>query len=233
MITSTLPAGAPTSTLPSSTSGSGTSGTGSSAVAGLTQNFNTFLTLLTTQLKNQDPMSPLDTNQFTQQLVSFSEVEQAINTNKNLTTLIQLQSTNETIGALPLIGRNIEYSDATAPLAGGAAAFSYSLPSGAAQAGVVVQDAQGNTVYSGAADASAGRHAFTWNGRDSAGRQLPDGGLYTLKVLATNATGAPITATVTATGKVENVSTVNGEATFSVGGYSVPMSKLVTIVNPS
>jgi flagellar basal-body rod modification protein FlgD len=235
MITSTLPTGTPTSNLPPSASSSNNNSgsAASSAAAGLTQNFDTFLTLLTTQLKNQDPLSPLDTNQFTQQLVSFSEVEQAINTNKNLTTLIQLQSANETIGALPLIGRSIEYSDATGPLAGGTAAFSYTLPSSAAQASVVVQDAQGNTVYSGAADPSAGRHAFAWDGRTSAGRQLPDGGLYTLKVLATSATGTPISATVTATGKVDNVSTVNGQATFNVGGYGVPMSKLVTVVNPS
>src|SRR6185437_9186982 len=91
-------------------------------VPDFTSNFNTFLTLLTT----------VDTSQFTQQLVGFSEVEQQINTNKNLQQLIQLQTSNEAIAAAPLVGQTIQYSDATAPLSGGAAGFSYSLPSNAA-----------------------------------------------------------------------------------------------------
>ena len=65
----------------------------------LSGNFSTFLTLLTTQLQNQDPMNPMDSNQFTQQLVEFSQVEQQINTNDNLKTIIG-QGTSQT-GALP------------------------------------------------------------------------------------------------------------------------------------
>src|SRR6185437_4592382 len=110
-----------------------TSGGSSNGVLNFTQNFNTFLTLLTTQLQNQDPLSPMDTNTFTQQLVSFSEVEQQIDTNNNLQSLIQLQTTNESIAALPLVGQQIQYSGATAPLEDGQAQFTYSLPSAAAQ----------------------------------------------------------------------------------------------------
>src|SRR5882762_3413381 len=85
-----------------------TSSSTSSGVPDFTSNFNTFLTMLTTQLKNQDPLSPLDTSQFTQQLVSFSEVEQQINTNMNLQQLIQLQTTNQAVAAAPLVGQNIQ-----------------------------------------------------------------------------------------------------------------------------
>ena len=60
----------------------------------LAGNFNTFLTLLTTQLQNQDPLDPLDTNQFTQQLVEFASVEQQVNMNTNLQTLISMQQTH-------------------------------------------------------------------------------------------------------------------------------------------
>jgi flagellar basal-body rod modification protein FlgD len=215
------------STPPAATSTAAT-GSGSSDPALLTQNFNTFLTLLTTQLKNQDPLSPLDTNQFTQQLVSFSQVEQAIDTNKNLQTLISLQNSSQTVSALPLVGRTIEYADSTAPLANGQASFSYTLPSNAAAAALTVVDANGKTVFSQPAVTAAGRHAFTWNGTTSAGSTAPDGA-YALKVVAADAAGQSIAATVTALGRVDGVSVVDNVATFDVGGVKVPMSELLTI----
>src|SRR5882762_11364297 len=85
--------------------------TSTSPVTGLGTDFTTFLSLLTTQLKNQDPLSPLDTNQFTQQLVSFSQVEQAINTNTKLSSLLSLQQADQSVTALPLVGHTVQYSD--------------------------------------------------------------------------------------------------------------------------
>src|SRR5215469_12889187 len=117
-------------------------------VPDFTSNFDTFLTMLTTQLKNQDPLSPVDTSQFTQQLVSFSEVEQQINTNKNLQQLLQLQTTDQAIAAAPLVGQTIQYNSATAPLANGQAAFEYTLPGQASSVNLLVKDAGGNVVFS-------------------------------------------------------------------------------------
>ena len=194
----------------------------------LTQNFTTFLTLLTTQLKNQDPLSPLDTNQFTQQLVSFSQVEQAIDTNKNLQALIGLQNSSETIQALPLVGRTIEYSDSTAPLSNGQATFSYTLPTNAAAGTLAVLDANGKVVFSQRAETAAGRHVFTWNGNTAAGATAADGD-YSLRIVAADAQGQPIAASITALGQVSGVSVVNNAATFNVGGVSVPMSELLNI----
>src|SRR6266852_7931029 len=110
-------------TTPLPTSSSGSASLNSTTGSTLAGNFQTFLTLLTTQLQNQDPLSPLDTNQFTQQLVSFSEVEQQINTNTNLQSLIAMQNTSQALSALPLVGQTINYSGATAPLANGKASF--------------------------------------------------------------------------------------------------------------
>src|SRR5882724_12406573 len=117
-IASTLAANAaanPTPAAPTSTTGLGT-------------DFKTFLTLLTTQLKNQSPLSPLDTNQMTQQLVSFSQVEQAINTNDKLSSLLALQQADQSVTALPLVGHIVEYSDNQAALLNGTAEFAYNLP---------------------------------------------------------------------------------------------------------
>src|SRR6266699_6639243 len=97
--------------------------TATKAKTTLGSNLDTFLTLLTTQLKNQDPTSPMDTNQFTQQLVEFSGVEQQINTNENLQALITLQTSSEAIAALPMVGKTIQYNESTAPLSNGQASF--------------------------------------------------------------------------------------------------------------
>lgn len=238
MITSSSVAtGVPGSQLPASSAGpnagsasSGTTGSGAAAPGSalLTQNFNTFLTLLTTQLQNQDPLSPLDTNQFTQQLVSFSEVEQQINTNSNLQSLISLQQTSQALSALPLVGKSIQYNSATAPLSGGQASFAYTIPSAAQQATLVITDASGQAQLVTAGDASAGTHAFTWNGRTTGGNTAPDGN-YTLAVSAIDARGNALTVPITSSGVVSGVSVQNNVATFNVDGISVPMTELVTV----
>lgn len=218
-------------TVPSSpTTGSNSTGTNSDGTLAFTQNFTTFLTLLTTQLQNQDPLSPMDSTAFTQQLVSFSEVEQQINTNNNLQQLIQLQNAQSTISSLPLVGDSIEYNAATAPLENGQASYDYSLPSNAAQTELVVEDASGNVVYATTGSTSAGSHSFTWNGESASGQQMPAGN-YTLSVIAKDSSGNTINATVQSIGTVTSVGVSNGTTNFDVNGITVPISELVT-VNP-
>jgi flagellar basal-body rod modification protein FlgD len=217
----------------SQTNSSGSTSSGSAnSVLNFTSNFNTFLTLLTTQLQNQDPLSPMDSNSFTQQLVEFSEVEQQIDTNNNLQSLIQLQTAGETISSLPLVGDQIEYNSATAPLENGTASYSYTLPTASQQTELVVTNSSGNLVYSTTGSTSAGTSSFTWNGQNNAGQQMPNDGAYTLQVLATGANNSQIQATVQSIGTVSSVAVNNGTATFNVDGISVPMSELVT-VNPT
>src|SRR2546425_8888071 len=115
------------STITPTSSSTATSSSSSSDKTKLGTDFNTFLSLLTTQLKNQDPLSPLDTNQFTQQLVSFSQVEQAINTNDKLSSLLALQQQDQSVTALPLVGHTVQYSDNQEALTNGQATFEYNL----------------------------------------------------------------------------------------------------------
>ncbi|HXP76775.1 MAG TPA: flagellar hook assembly protein FlgD [Stellaceae bacterium] len=227
MITTPVATTTPTPTSGTTTPTS-TGSTSSSDASLLGSNLNTFLTLLTTQLKNQDPTSPMDTNQFTQQLVEFSGVEQQINTNNNLQSLISLQTSSETIAALPMVGKTIQYNESTAPLSNGQASFTYTLPTNAAAANVLVEDANGNIVYQTTADTSAGSHSFLWNGQNVAGTTSPDGA-YSLAIVAADATGKAISATVTANGTVDGVSVDNNVPTFNVGGVKVPMSDLLTV----
>src|SRR5580704_17012360 len=110
-------------TAPPAATSTSANGTDSSGALNFTQNFDTFLRLLTTQLKNQNPLSPMDTSQFTQQLVAFSQVEQQIKTNSQLTAMMQGQSASEAISALPMVGRTIEYSGSKTVLQNGQAGF--------------------------------------------------------------------------------------------------------------
>src|SRR5216684_2693464 len=185
------------STVATTSTTAATTATSSSSTTGLGSDFKTFLTLLTTQLRNQDPLSPLDTNQFTSQLVSFSQVEQAINENDKLANLVSLQTTNQTISALPLVGHTIQYADNQEALVNGQATFGYNLPATAASSNIVVSDANGRVVYQTPAETTAGFHSFTWDGTGIDGSKLPSG-TYTFNVTATAPDKSTITATLSA-----------------------------------
>src|SRR5437868_2531411 len=135
-------------------------GAQSAASKTLAGNFDTFLTLLTTQLQNQDPLNPMDSNQFTQQLVEFSQVEQQINTNDNLKTLISLGQSRSAADAVGYLGKAVTVSNGAAALANGTARWNYQLGAEAANATLTVSDASGRVVYAGAADKTAGIHSF-------------------------------------------------------------------------
>jgi flagellar basal-body rod modification protein FlgD len=221
-----------TNTPTSSNSSASANGT-TNGILNFTQNFSTFLTLLTTQLKNQDPLNPMDSDQFTQQLVEFSQVEQQIKTNSQLSTMITNQTASEAISAQTMVGDTIQYTGNQAALENGDASFSYTLPSAAQSTTLSVLDANGNVVYSTTGKTAAGTYAFNWNGENNAGQAQTNGGIYTLQVTSTDSNGNAITATTTAVGTVTGVNVQNNVATFDVSGVEVPMSQLVNIVSSS
>jgi flagellar basal-body rod modification protein FlgD len=185
----------------------------SAAKATLGTNFNTFLNMLTTQLKHQDPLSPMDSTQFTNQLVQFSSVEQQINANSNLEKLINLQQANQTSQSISYLGQTVEVSGTKLPLQGGSAAFSYTLPATASTCEVQVRNSDGKLVYKTNSDTAAGRHDLAWDGSDTDGKKLDDG-LYTISVVAKSVEGKDMAATTTVMGQVTKVSNdaTNGSA---------------------
>ena len=225
----------PATTSATTSTGNGTQADLASGVSNLSTGYQTFLTLLTTQLKNQDPTSPLDTNQFTQQLVQMTGVQQQLLSNQLLQQLVdQSGSGSGAVGAVGLIGKTVTASQATAPLSGGKVAWSYNLGSAAAAATLTVKNAAGSVVWSGSApDLSAGTHAFTWNGQDSSGRQLGDGGSYTLSIAASDPSGGAVTATPQITGVVSSVQTAAGQTVVQIGGVSAPVSSITSVAAAS
>jgi flagellar basal-body rod modification protein FlgD len=211
------------------TSGTSTSTAINNSLASLASNSQTFLTLLTTQLKNQDPTSPLDTNQFTAQLVQMTGVEQQLLSNQLLQTLVNQSSGGGVTGAVGLIGKQVTASGNTATLTDGSASWQYSLGGNAANVTVQVSDSSGNVVFTGAAPTGTGAQAFTWNGQNSAGQQQADGGTYTITFNATDSNGASVPVSNTVQGQATAVEQVNGQTMVTIGGVQVPLSAVSAV----
>lgn len=169
-----------------------------SALGTLSNNFTNFLQLLMTQLKNQDPTSPMDTNQFTSQLVQFTGVQQQINTNASLTTLIQATQGNTLLNSSNLIGKDVEVTSDQVSLQNGKAGLNITAPT-AEPVNIGIYSASGAKLLDTAVTASAGSNRWTWDGKDSNGQTLPDGAY---KVVVADSAGGTVPFTVlgTATG---------------------------------
>ena len=190
-------------------------------------NFNTFLTLLTTQLQNQNPLDPLDTNQFTQQLVQFASVEQQMNMNTQLQTLVALQQTAQNSQALGFVGKTVTVNGSTAPLVNGKAQWTFN-PSSPATATLTVTDATGQTVYTKTGTVQPGLQAFNWNGLDNSGRQWADGN-YTLSITAVGADSKPVAIPTNVTGMVDSVDLTQSPPLLSIGGKTYTLNQILTV----
>ncbi len=194
----------------------------------LSSTYDSFLKLLTTQLQHQDPLSPIDSNQFISQLVAFAGVEQQINSNSNLEKLIGLQNNNLTTSALGYIGKTVEASGDTTELADGQAQFGYNLSDTAAATDLVVLDSTGHIVYATAGDTTAGNHGFTWDGHDLNGNTLPNGS-YTLRIAAQDAQGKAVSATTSVFGKVTGVANDDTGLALLVGATRIPVDDVLGV----
>jgi flagellar basal-body rod modification protein FlgD len=217
-----------TSTTPATTGT--TSAAGGNSMQQLSGNFDTFLQLLTTQLQNQDPSSPMDTNQFTQQLVEYSQVEQQIDTNTNLQTLITQGTSQSGAYATSYLGKTVTVSGGQGALTNGEATWNYNLGAQASSALLTVTNASGQTVYNGSGPTAQGSNSFNWNGEDNNGNQQPDG-TYTLSVAAADSSGTAITSTVTSSGQVSEVDMSSGTPQLVIGAMAVGLSGISNVAN--
>ena len=196
----------------------------------LATNFDTFLQLLTTQLKNQDPTAPMDSTQFTQQLVMFSQVEQQIDTNnylQNLISTVQGQSNNL---AMSYLGRNVVLTNGNGVLSNGSADWTYGLANAASATTLTLTDSSGKVVYSTSGETAAGVHDLSWNGKDGNGIQLPDG-MYTLTVSSTASDGTAVAASVASKGLVSGIDLSGSNPQLVIGSAEVPLSSATLVTN--
>ncbi|HWL20010.1 MAG TPA: flagellar hook capping FlgD N-terminal domain-containing protein [Bradyrhizobium sp.] len=214
-----------TTTASSSSSSSSLSSSTGSTLAG---NFQTFLQLLTTQLQNQNPLDPLDTNQFTQQLVQFAGVEQQLKTNDQLTQLVSLQQTTQATQALGFVGKTAVVDGNTTALSSSSATWELNIPSSSAVT-VTIANSKGQTVFTGNYSASAGNNQpFTWNGQGSDGTQWPDG-LYTMTATAADSSGNPVAISTQVGGTVSSVDLTQTPPLLLINGQNYTVSQVKSI----
>jgi flagellar basal-body rod modification protein FlgD len=218
---------APTSAASGTTSASAIAQTGTAALEGLSTNFSTFLTMLMTQLQNQDPTSPLDSSQFTSELVQFSSVEQQINTNTNLTQLIQLTQASQVEQSSALLNKPATVTSSQLSLQSGTSTINFNTTT-AEPISISVVNASGTQVAGATATSTAGSNTWTWNGQTSSGAALPDGA-YTVTVNTVGSSGTAAAVPFTVTGTVTGVENVGGVVQLQMGGLTVPFTAVQSV----
>jgi flagellar basal-body rod modification protein FlgD len=211
---------------------SGTSGTSNSTVTGSTSgianNFDQFLTLLTTQLKNQSPLDPLDTNQFTAQLVQFAGVEQQLRTNETLSSLLSINAAGTATNAVGFIGATVTADGTTTRLIDGKADWKVNMAS-AGTATITIKDSKGSVVQTLTKTLTAGDQTYSWDGSTSLGTKAPDGE-YSITIDAKNVAGDSITAKTQISGVVDGVDFTSSIPMLKIGSISIPIDKVKSVV---
>jgi flagellar basal-body rod modification protein FlgD len=210
---------------------SGVGSTSNSALTGtretIAQNFDTFLQLLTTQLKNQNPLDPLDTNAFTQQLVQFTGVEQQLKTNEFLEAMMTSTQTANNSQAVSYVGKIVTASGTKAEMVDSAATWHFAVGT-KADIIATVRDEKGNVVYTKAGSVDQGESVFTWDGIGNDGKQRPDGS-YTVAIEARDSSGKLVDVATEMTGEVTGIDFSGSEPVLIVGGARVNLSAIMSV----
>ena len=214
--------GTTTSTNASSTTSIGGS---SQQIAG---NFQQFLTLLTTQLQNQNPLDPMDTNQFTQQLVQFAGVEQQLKSNDRLDSILTNAKASSAASATGFIGQTVTADGKTPTLANGSATWNLTAPRAVTKATITILDANSNVVGTLTKALTAGSQTLTWDGKNASGMTSSDG-KYSIKIDALDATGSSVAVDTAVSGTVTSVDLSGSEPVLAIGSSKVPVSSVRSI----
>lgn len=194
----------------------------------LQDELNRFLNLLVTQLKHQDPLDPLDTNEFTAQLVQFAGVEQQIQQNANLEKLLNLQETTQVAAMVNFIGTTVEVTGDKVPLEDGRAEFTYALGVNATDLTITVMNSSGLTVFVGQGETGTGKHNFVWDGKSTGGVDQPDGA-YTVVIGALDTGGNLLEVEQTVLGRVTGAGADDGAISLFLGDVTVSMDDVRSV----
>jgi len=194
----------------------------------IASNFTTFLQLLTTQLQNQDPLSPLDTNQFTQQLVEFAQVEQQMKSNDQLSSLVSLEKSAVASTALAYVGATVVVDGSTAQLSNGSASWNLNVTK-PSTATITIKDATGQNAFTGTMAVNPGTQPFTWNGQGNDGRLWPNGS-YTLTATAVDASNQSVGISTEVQATVDSVDLTQDPPQLSINGQNYTLDKIKRIV---
>lgn len=193
----------------------------------IAEDFDTFLTLLTTQLKNQNPLDPLDTDQFTQQLVQFTGVEQQLKTNDYLAAMMLSAQSAGNSQAVSYVGKIVTASGSKSELVDGRAAWTFAVAK-PANVTISVRDEAGNVVFRKQGSVAQGESVFVWDGVGDDGRKKPDGS-YSITVEGRDEEGSLVEVLTEMTGQVTGVDFTGSEPVLIVGNARVNLSGVLSV----
>lgn len=205
----------------------GASSTLNTTRQGIADNFDTFLQILTTQLRNQNPLDPMDTNAFTQQLVQFTGVEQQLKTNQFLEAMMLANQNAGSSQAVGYIGKTVTASGVKSELTAEGAKWHFAVDQ-AATINVTVKDASGNVVYTKQGNVTSGESVFNWDGLSNDGKEMP-AGTYSINIQAKNADGKSVAVATEMSGEVTGVDLTGTEPVLLVGSARVNMSAVLSV----
>jgi flagellar basal-body rod modification protein FlgD len=203
--------------------------TASEKTTGIADNFQTFLTLLTTQLQHQNPLDPLDTNQFTQQLVQFAGVEQQLKSNEQLKALVEIEKSAQATQALIYVGHTVAVDGSTAQF-DKSATWNF-LAEKDTTATITITSSTGQTAYSGNFSLKQGDSSFVWDGKGNDGVQWPPG-TYTLSATGKDNWGNHVAISTEVQGIVDSVDLSASPPLLSIGGQNYTTDKIKRVVRP-
>ncbi|MBB2203570.1 flagellar hook assembly protein FlgD [Gluconacetobacter takamatsuzukensis] len=206
---------------------SASTSTANSALSSLADNYTTFLTLLTTQLKNQDPSSPMNTDTFTTELAQFAGVEQQVETNTKLASLISLNEGSQLSSDSSLVGQQATANTTTLPLQNGAASLTYTGTAGET-VGIAIANSGGTIVKDAIVTANSGSNTWTWDGTDNSGNKLSDGA-YSVSVNTVDSTGTTSVLPFTVTGTITGVQKGTSDMNIQMGDATIPLSDITNL----
>lgn len=219
----------PTSGIATNNSSSSSSTSGNTSTTGIADNFQSFLMLLTTQLQNQNPLDPLDTNQFTQQLVQFAQVEQQLKSNSQLEALVNIEKTAQSTQALVFVGQTVAVDGSTAHFDGNAT-WNFTAPSNSS-ATITITNSAGQTAYSGSFAIGSGNSSFVWDGKGADGTKWPVGD-YKMTVTGKDSNGKDVAISTEVQGTVDSVDLTASPALLSIGGKNYTLDQIKRVVRP-
>ena len=222
-----------TTSTASSVAANTTASQAATAKQSLAGDMNTFLKLLTTQLQHQDPLSPMDSSQFTSQLVQFASVEQQINTNSNLEKMLAGTNSSEMASAVTYLGTTVQGVSTSLPLQMGQASFTYTTPASTSKITATITDSAGNVVKTLTGDTTQGTHSLSWDGTDSYGTQLKDGA-YKLALNADGADGSTTAVDTAVSGIVTSLGMdSNNQVQLFMGSVNMALKDVIKVTLPS
>lgn len=195
----------------------------------LSSNYEMFMTLLVTQMQNQDPLSPTDASKFTDQLVQYSSVEQQIKMNAHLANLEALSTTQNASNLVSYIGKTVQAEGKTSTYDGkNAATWNFTSSAKADAATIKVTNANGDLVYTTTQSLKNGSNSFSWNGTTTSGGTATAGD-YTIAVSGTDSSGNSVTIDTGVDGVVTAVDFSGTTPMLTVGGQSISAYKVTTV----